>query len=111
MTQRDRWKRRECVVRYRLFADELRLIAGRVPPAETVERLDWLAVFPMPASWSRKKRAAHDGTIHRSKPDRDNIDKAILDALYPGCDQGIGRGTIEKIWGLSGRLVISITTE
>ena len=37
--------------------------------------------FAMPASWSKKKRAAHAGQYHAQKPDTDNVVKAVLDAL------------------------------
>ena len=37
--------------------------------------------FAMPASWSKKKRAAHAGQYHAQKPDADNVVKAVLDAL------------------------------
>ena len=41
-----------------------------------------VANFPMPASWSKKKRAATLAVrYHEQKPDPDNISKAILDAL------------------------------
>lgn len=39
------------------------------------------AYFPIPASLSEKKRTALEGTFHMSRPDADNIAKAILDAL------------------------------
>lgn len=35
--------------------------------------------------------------LHRAKPDRDNIDKALLDALFND-DSGIASGLIEKRW-------------
>jgi Holliday junction resolvase RusA-like endonuclease len=35
----------------------------------------------MPKSWSKAKRAALDGRLHTGKPDGDNIEKAIADAL------------------------------
>ena len=37
------------------------------------------------------------GALHRAKPDRDNIDKAILDALFTD-DSGIAAGHLEKRW-------------
>lgn len=39
------------------------------------------AYFPIPKSTSKKKAAAMEGTFHRSRPDADNVAKAILDAL------------------------------
>ncbi len=46
MTQRDKWKKRPCVLRYRAFADELRLKVGpidRVPYC-----VSWSAYIAMP---------------------------------------------------------------
>ena len=48
------------------------------------------------------------GTLHRSKPDRDNIDKAVMDALFPE-DSGIAAGTIRKVWGEPPRVEGEIT--
>ncbi len=36
----------------------------------------------MPPSWSRRKRSAMDGQPHKLRPDRDNYDKALMDALF-----------------------------
>jgi len=108
MTRRDKWAKRACVVRYRDWADKVRAIAGAVPPAESVRRLSWVATFEPPKSWSARKWAAAYGMLHRGKPDRDNIDKAILDALYPEGDAAIAAGTIEKRWGAVASLVITI---
>jgi len=37
----------------------------------------------MPKSWSQKKRAKYAGTItmHQTRPDIDNLSKAVMDAL------------------------------
>jgi Holliday junction resolvase RusA-like endonuclease len=37
--------------------------------------------FEMPKSWSKKKRSGLVGDLHDSKPDGDNVLKAIKDAL------------------------------
>lgn len=44
-------------------------------------RIDILAVFQMPASWSGRKRDAHRGSPHAQRPDLDNICKAVTDGL------------------------------
>ena len=46
-------------------------------------RLEIIATFPMPASWSKKRRAqGAEGTLwHTSRPDGDNILKAVGDGL------------------------------
>jgi Holliday junction resolvase RusA-like endonuclease len=110
MTQRDKWAKRPCVERFHSWCDALRAVAGKVPPPESVLSLSWLAVFAMPESWSRKRKEASLGKLHRSKPDRDNIDKGILDCLYKS-DSGIARGHIEKRWGTSSSLTIAIRFE
>lgn len=95
MTRLDKWRQRDCVMRYRAFADELRAQVG--PVDQGAFRVDWVAYFTMPASWSMKKKTLMCGTFHRKKPDRDNIDKAILDALFKN-DSGIASGQLLKFW-------------
>lgn len=103
MTQRDKWKKRDVVVRYHAFKDELRLCVNQIPNLRAtiesgiVDTLSWTAFLPMPASWSKRRKADLAGTLHRAKPDRDNIDKAIMDALFTD-DSGIASGTIVKRW-------------
>jgi len=102
MTQRDKWAKRPCVVDYYRFKDALRL-AVQLP--DDIDNLSWTAYFPMPRSWSKKKKAEMDGKLHRQRPDRDNVDKAILDALLSE-DSGIARGYTEKRWAYEPRLVL-----
>lgn len=107
MTQRDKWAKRPAVVRFREYADRLRAgCLGR--PADPL-RVSWRAYFTMPESWSKKKKDAMRGQAHRSKPDRDNVDKGILDSLWEN-DAGIASGEIAKFWddGRGARLEITI---
>lgn len=55
---------------------------GSRPPADGALVVSVLAVFPIPASWSRKKRAdATDGQVRpTTRPDADNLLK-MLDGL------------------------------
>lgn len=112
MTQADKWKKRPAVVRYREYADRLRLLCTGINPDAI--GLSWTAYFEMPKSWSKKKKAAMKGKLHRQKPDRDNVDKGILDALFKEGlgDQGIATGTLTKYWddGQGPRLEITATT-
>ena len=111
MTQRDKWKKRPCVVRYREWADKVRDAAVMsVPAANRVVSLSWVAIFEPPKSWSKKKRAEAIGTMHREKPDRDNINKAVLDILYPSGDKAIASGRLDKRWGWEAKLIITIET-
>ena len=108
MTQADRWKKRACVIRYRAFKDAIRAAyRGKPIDANAVLDLSWTAYFTPPVSWSRKKREAAMGTLHRAKPDRDNIDKAVLDALFED-DAAIAAGRIEKYWRDTAALEIVI---
>lgn len=112
MTQRDKWKKRPAVMRYRAFADQLRLCANAAgftrERLKDVAVLDWVAYLPMPASWSSKKREAMRGQPHRQKPDRDNLDKAILDSLFDD-DCGVYAGRLVKRWDDGGGPRLEIT--
>lgn len=111
MTQRDKWAKRPCVLRYREWADQARLIveaAGGLPEAERVLELSWTARFEPPKSTSKKRREEMIGEYHRQKPDRDNIDKAVLDALFKE-DKAIASGTIRKLWAEQASLTLFIT--
>lgn len=110
MTRADAWKGRECVLKYWKWKDAAREAAGDLPPVDKIESVSWVAVFSPPASWPKKRRQAVLGTLHRSKPDRDNIDKALLDALFPQ-DQGIAAGSIEKRWGIAEGLIVTIEVQ
>lgn len=114
MTRSDRWKQRDCVVKYRNWADHARLCVrqqlGSLPPTGKILALHWIAYFKPPESWSKKKREAANGQLHRSRPDRDNIDKAVLDALFDE-DSGIADGQITKRWDNNPRLAIRIEVE
>lgn len=105
MTRSDKWRTRECVVRYRAYADELRRQTKGV--IQNPAWVSWVAYIPMPDSWSAKKKAAMRGTLHTSKPDRDNIDKGILDALWES-DQGVAAGAIIKLWGDDARIELFV---
>lgn len=108
MSQRDKWKKRPAVVRYRGWCDRVRAAVGDCLPApDRILELNWKAYFEPPVSWSKAKRIAAIGEIHRSNPDRDNIDKAVLDCLFKQ-DSAIGVGRIEKRWDWKARLEVEI---
>jgi Holliday junction resolvase RusA-like endonuclease len=110
-TRSDKWKTRACVLRYRSMADEIRLAAGRVTKfTKAPERLRITAYLPIPASWSKKKKAEHSGKLHTSKPDIDNIAKAVMDALFED-DSGVAELVAKKRWddGNGARIEIDFT--
>lgn len=95
MTQRDKWQKRPCVMRYRAYCDKIRAEAGEIPVNPIAVHIR--AYIPMAASWSKKKKAENIGKYQRLKPDWDNIGKAICDALFEE-DSCIAVGITEKIW-------------
>jgi len=107
MTQRDKWYKRKATTDYWEWKELVKSIATNVPPAAQVVSLSWIAYFTPPASWSAKRRIAVIGQLHRSKPDRDNIDKALLDALFDD-DAAIAAGSLEKRWSENARLEVTI---
>jgi len=101
MTQRDTWKQRPVVLRYRDYCDRIREAAPNRALTADVYDVDVLAFIAMPKSWSRKKQVHHWGLMHRTKPDWDNIGKAVCDALFKE-DSGIAVGRVQKFWCAEG---------
>lgn len=97
----DRWKQRPAVMRYRAFCDDARLCKIHLP--ESGAHVTF--VLPMPASWSKKKRAELNGRPHQQKPDVDNLTKSLLDALFKD-DAHIWDVRVSKLWGETGRIII-----
>jgi Holliday junction resolvase RusA-like endonuclease len=97
MTQRDRWMKRDVVLRYRDYCDRLREAAPNGLQTADVYAVDVIAYIAMPESWSKKKKAEMLGSLHRQKPDWDNIGKAVCDALWED-DSMIGDGRTRKFW-------------
>ncbi|EKA1596225.1 RusA family crossover junction endodeoxyribonuclease, partial [Salmonella enterica] len=84
MTQRDRWHKRPAA--YWAFKHEVRLHGSRL--SESGYHVTF--VIPMPMIWSQKKRAQHVGQAHQQKPDKDDLEKALLYAIF---DDG------SRVWG------------
>lgn len=99
MTQRDRWKKRPCVVKYHHFKDCCRGYGVRLFESMEVE-----FHMPMPKSWSKKKRAEMVGKPHRQIPDLDNCQKALNDILDN--DSHIWRIHATKMWAEVGAIRI-----
>ena len=101
MTQADKWKKRPEVLRYWAFKEECKLKRVQVPESGA----HIIFVLPMPQSWSRKKKQAMVGKPHQQKPDRDNMEKALLDAVF-GDDSVVWDARTTKIWGWQGAIRI-----
>jgi Holliday junction resolvase RusA-like endonuclease len=59
----------------------------------------------MPASWSGKKKDLHRGRPHQSKPDIDNMVKAVADA-FGGDDSHVHTLQATKVWADTGKIVL-----
>lgn len=107
MTRRDKWDKRECVVRYRTYSDRIKEFVRDVSCTGV---LSWTAYISMPDSWSKKKKEQMKGKPHQVKPDKDNIEKGILDSLFTN-DSFIYSGSSLKLWddGKGARLEIIIS--
>lgn len=88
-------------MRYRAFADELRLKYSEDLPVN----LKLVFHIQMPKSWSKKKRAELVGMPHQQKPDIDNLIKSVLDSLLSD-DACVWRCTAEKRWAEEGAIEI-----
>jgi hypothetical protein len=103
MTRRDTWKRRPGVVRYHAWCDTFRMFvpdeAWELIRSGRVVTVSWVAHFVVPKSCSMAEVRRRRGQPHRVKPDRDNIDKAILDCLFEQ-DSVIAAGSLLKTWSL-----------
>ena len=86
---------------------------GNKPPFEDPVEFVMRAIFPVPASWSSKKRtAALTGALKPGKkPDLDNIAKAWNDALNGVVyrdDSLICRMTLDKRYGPQALVVVTV---
>ena len=115
-TRKDAWEPSPGVQRYRAFRDEVGYKIKDLPP----EFFHAIFLLPMPRSWSRKKRDLFFGHPHKSggqpdgswvkeqKPDKDNLEKALVDAVYRGRDDShVWNGASTKLWAHRGAILIS----
>ena len=115
MTQSDRWKtnpthidpkkrQRPAVQKYFAFKTLLTLQAKQVG-FELGKHLEAVYLIPMPSSWSEKKKEKMNGLPCESKPDTDNITKAIKDTLKKD-DGDVWWEKAEKRWAYKGSIII-----
>ena len=105
MTRSDRWKKRPCVVRYRVYSNCLReaaLLNKFVPANELIMQFH----IKMPVSWSKKKREEMRGKPMQSRPDIDNLEKSILDSLFRDDDSAVWKVCASKRWADVGSVTL-----
>lgn len=74
-------------------------------------RVEIVATFAPPQSWSKRKVVDHLHRPHTQKPDRDNLEKAVLDGLNRiafADDAQVADGRTRKVWGPHAQTVVWI---
>lgn len=103
-TRADKWKKRAVVLKYRAFRDEVAIRIRELPE----DFFHVVFLLPMPASWSEKKKREHVGHPHTGKPDKDNLEKGLLDAIFRGRDDAhIWNTASTKLWSYHGAILIA----
>lgn len=97
MTQRDKWKKRPCVLAYRDYCDRIRAATPAILGEVDCYALDVIAHIAVKPSWKLKLKKAKIGKPHRDKPDTDNIVKSVADAMFEN-DSGIWDERGRKYW-------------
>ena len=78
-------------MRYRIYSSLLKQ-AQRKQKYNPSNELVMLFQIKMPVSWSKKKKDSLRGKPMQSRPDIDNLVKAILDSLFPDEDSMVWKG-------------------
>lgn len=74
-------------------------------------RIEMVAVFETPASWSKKATAEKMHSPHTQRPDLDNCQKAILDGLnrIAFADDGqVAEIAARKVWGPVAQTIVTV---
>ena len=104
MTRSDRWKKRQSVLKFFAFRDAVRQYCDS-------HAIGWWSFeiefhVPMPKSWSKKKKALHNGKPHNQTPDLDNYLKAWKDSVFKE-DSVVWRVHASKLWtSSSGHIIV-----
>ena len=68
-------------------------------------------LFPMPNSWSHKKKREMYGTYHKQRPDIDNLCKWLTDSVFYQHERNdceISQLRAIKVWDYEGKILIEI---
>lgn len=104
MTRADRWKKRPVVLNYFKWKEEMQWIA-KSNKFKLPSKYEAIFYMPMPKSWGDKKRKEMKHKPHQQRPDKDNLEKALNDALCEE-DSHIWDSRTKKIWSVRPSIVI-----
>jgi Holliday junction resolvase RusA-like endonuclease len=81
-TQKQKYKD-ERYLKYAAYKQHIGFMARQIIKQPTTAPILAVVTFymPTPNSWSQKKKEGHEGAIHTSKPDIDNLVKGLFDSL------------------------------
>jgi len=105
MTQQDRWKKRPATDRYWELKSRLKSIAEGAKFELPACNYHMVFYLPMADSWPKSKKEEMVGRPHQQKPDKDNLEKAVLDCLCKE-DSYVWDGRVTKLWAYHGRIDI-----
>lgn len=104
MTRSDCWKvgdkARPCVKKYWAYKDKIKKANIFLPESYEIH-----FGIQMPKSWSKKKKLELNNTKHLQTPDKDNLEKGFLDALFDE-DKHIWTGSVSKWWSYEPYIII-----
>ena len=104
MTQSDKWKKRNVVMRYREYRDFLKYSA-LAEKFQAGNELIMRFEIKIPKSYSKKKKAELLGKPCNITPDIDNLVKAVMDSLLQE-DKTVWKICASKRWAEEGKVVI-----
>lgn len=90
--------RKRRLERYNNYKDELRTLAKEAGFEMPVAGWSVYFYFPMPKSWSKKKKALLEGQLHLQKCDVDNILKGLMDSLVVTDENLAQLSGVGKFW-------------
>lgn len=103
-TQADKWKKRPAVLKYRAFRDEVQLRIKELP----TDFFHMVFLIPCPRSWSQVRKDKMIGRPHLGTPDKDNLEKGLLDAVFRFGDDGhVWNTASTKLWANQGAIIIA----
>jgi len=74
-------QRKYIIAQYEAYK-ELRRLADEADFIMPEDDFCIVGKFPMPKSWTKKKKAAMCHQLHKNKPDADNISKFLIDSMF-----------------------------